>query len=153
MRQLRDPRTNPPWHDLSTLAGYPAGVVSVSSSIIFNGAFPFMRVMAETSTGQIAQTVCAIGIPIPILGGFFAPGVPGGPPPYPANCTAWVDHTPPNRVRGSTEFAKDDECRAGRQPKQRVSPRRASRRRNVRANRSRLEGARAPSGRSGPARA
>ncbi|MER5650056.1 hypothetical protein [Streptosporangium sp. NPDC002524] len=93
--QVRDPRTTPPWHSISTLAGYPAGVVDVGTAVVVDGALPYLNVTVQSATGSVARTRCLLGLPIPVLGGFFAPGAPLGPPAYPANCDNFVNITPP----------------------------------------------------------
>ncbi|WP_246059690.1 hypothetical protein [Herbidospora galbida] len=94
---IRDPRTTPMWHNLSTLLGYPADVQSVSSEIIIDLAgVPSLHVSVQTTSGGIHRTVCQVGVPIP--GGFLAPGQLLGPAAYPNNCTDWVNQTPPFRV-------------------------------------------------------
>ncbi|OUC97047.1 hypothetical protein CA984_12565 [Streptosporangium minutum] len=91
---LRDPRTTPAWHNLSTLSGFPNGVSDVATSVITEGVLPYLHVAVQNTTGDIARTRCLVGLPIPVLGGFFPPGAPLGPPAYPANCTAFVNDTP-----------------------------------------------------------
>ncbi|MEU4836218.1 hypothetical protein [Streptosporangium sp. NPDC023615] len=92
---VRDPRTTPPWNTISTLAGYPADVVDVGATVILEGALPYLYVTVQSETGAVARTRCLLGIPIPVTGGFLAPGAPLGPPAYPSNCSAFVNLTPP----------------------------------------------------------
>ncbi len=97
---IRDPRTTPFWHNLSTLPGYPAGVRAVSTEMIIEVLLGFRPCTSRFRPTPVASTgrVCTVGLPIPLLGGFFAPGAPLGPPAYPANCTDWVNQTPPLRM-------------------------------------------------------
>ncbi|ACZ84036.1 hypothetical protein [Streptosporangium roseum] len=91
---LRDPRTTPVWHNLSGLPGFPNGVTDVATSVIFEGVLPYLHVAVQSASGDIARTRCLVGLPVPVMGGYFAPGTPLGPPAYPANCTAFVNNTP-----------------------------------------------------------
>ncbi|MEV7802651.1 hypothetical protein AB0O28_06865 [Microbispora sp. NPDC088329] len=78
---IRDPRTAPPWHNLTTLAGYPAGVVDVSLS----SQNTVVHVTVNTSTGGVFQTTCTVQP---------TPGTSGNPA-WPGNCTAFINVTPP----------------------------------------------------------
>ncbi|MDH2424317.1 hypothetical protein [Sphaerisporangium sp. TRM90804] len=78
---LRDPTTilpNPRWNNLSTLAGYPGSVTSVDLAVptfLSNQ----LTVTVRNEFGRVAQSTCTLTIN----------------PVYPANCTAFVDITPP----------------------------------------------------------
>ncbi|MEU3169002.1 hypothetical protein [Streptosporangium sp. NPDC006930] len=93
--QLRDPRTTPLWHDLSKIPGHPTDVVDLATTILHDGALPYLHLTVQSSSGQVARTKCLLGRPVPRTGGFFAPGTPLGPPAYPANCDKFTNETPP----------------------------------------------------------
>ncbi|MEV4095080.1 hypothetical protein [Streptosporangium saharense] len=76
------------------MAGYPADARSVSTAVVLDGALPYIAITVQGESGQVVQTRCLIGLPIPVVGGFFAPGAPLGPPAYPANCLAFSDESP-----------------------------------------------------------
>jgi hypothetical protein len=63
---IRDPRTAPPgsWHSLSSVAGYPAGVVGVS---VTEAASPLSSLLITvlTSGGVLSQTKCVLTAPAP----------------------------------------------------------------------------------------
>ncbi|MFC4586127.1 hypothetical protein [Sphaerisporangium corydalis] len=80
---VRDPftKTGLIWHDVSTLAGYPADVNDVSIAMLQ----PFsdsLYLTVRTSTGHVAQTRCS--------------ACDAGTEVWPNNCTPFVDITPPN---------------------------------------------------------
>ncbi|WP_283135261.1 hypothetical protein [Rhizohabitans arisaemae] len=82
MTLIRDPRTTPPWNNISTLTGYPSGVTDVSLAVMGND----LHVTVRNAAGNVAQTSCTVAP---------TPGT-GSNPAWPANCTAFVNHTPPN---------------------------------------------------------
>ncbi|WP_344914767.1 hypothetical protein [Streptosporangium oxazolinicum] len=91
---IRDPRTTPSWHSLSKIHGHPADAMDVSTTILQDGALPYLHLTVQNSAGQVARTKCLLGRPVPLTGGFYAPGTPLGPPAYPANCDRFTDETP-----------------------------------------------------------
>lgn len=82
---IRDPAGTPLWHDLSSLDGHPAGVTSVSLAAADFGAGLDVHITVA-GEGRIGQAVCRVSP---------TPGT-GDTPPWPANCSAFVDLTPPN---------------------------------------------------------
>ncbi|MEU0521331.1 hypothetical protein [Streptosporangium sp. NPDC006007] len=70
-------------------------MADVSAAVLVDGALPYLSITVQSSTGQVFQTRCLVGLPVPVVGGFFAPGAPLGPLAYPANCTAFTDESPP----------------------------------------------------------
>lgn len=78
---IRDPSSiapNLPWHDISTLAGYPGGVTGVSLAV--SPAAPnVLDVTVRSITGVVAQTSCILTVN----------------PAWPTNCTAFTAITPP----------------------------------------------------------
>ncbi|GII27281.1 hypothetical protein Pmi06nite_07230 [Planotetraspora mira] len=81
---IRDPRTAEPWHSLTSVKNYPAGVIGVS---LTEAAAPFntLLVTVLTSTSTLAQSACTLTAPPP------PPGSAWGP----AFCSAFVQITPP----------------------------------------------------------
>ncbi|MDP9849266.1 hypothetical protein J2853_008477 [Streptosporangium lutulentum] len=63
-----------------------------------DGVLPYLHITVQKEGGDIAHSRCLLGLPRPVLEGFFAPGAPLGPPAYPANCTSFVNATPPLQV-------------------------------------------------------
>ncbi|MEU4533772.1 hypothetical protein AB0G15_02790 [Streptosporangium sp. NPDC023825] len=96
--RIRDPRTTPRWHDLSTVPGHPTDVVDVAATVLQDGALPYLHLTVQNSAGQVSWTKCLLGRPVPVTGGFFAPGTPLGPPAYPANCDKFTNETPPDET-------------------------------------------------------
>ncbi|WP_181019560.1 hypothetical protein [Nonomuraea typhae] len=78
---IRDPRTIPTWHNISTRPGYPGNVIDVSLAVHGDN----LHVTVLNSAGKVAQTTCKVD-PIP--------GSNMNHPAWPGNCTAFVDHTP-----------------------------------------------------------
>ncbi|MET8140542.1 hypothetical protein ABZU32_09560 [Sphaerisporangium sp. NPDC005288] len=78
---VRDPRTTPPWHDLSTLPGYPGNASDVSLAVMGNT----LHVTVLSTTGLIRQTACTVNP---------TPGT-GNNPAWPGNCGSFVELTPP----------------------------------------------------------
>jgi hypothetical protein len=68
---------NPPWHDLSTVLNYPGNVNDVTLSAA--EATNLLHVTVRTTTGLVRQTTCTLTVNAT----------------WPANCTAFVDFTPP----------------------------------------------------------
>ncbi|MER5651298.1 hypothetical protein [Streptosporangium sp. NPDC002524] len=79
---VRDPRTTPIWHNVSALAGYPTGANEVSLEEDLTNLF----VTVANPAGTIARATCVV---------YPAPGVLLNPP-WPGNCGAFVNLTPPN---------------------------------------------------------
>ncbi|SNS07128.1 hypothetical protein SAMN05216276_1003207 [Streptosporangium subroseum] len=80
---VRDPRTVPLWHNLSTLTGYPGNVIGVA----LNEDLVNLNVTVLSSTGTVARTSC-LAQP--------TPGTLLNPAAWPTNCSAFVNITPPN---------------------------------------------------------
>ncbi|MFI6504807.1 hypothetical protein [Nonomuraea typhae] len=78
---IRDPRTMPSWHDISTLTGYPGNVTDVTLTVQGDN----LHVTVLNTTGKVAQTICKVN-PVP--------GSNMNNPPWPANCSVFADHTP-----------------------------------------------------------
>ncbi|WP_248961301.1 hypothetical protein [Sphaerisporangium perillae] len=78
---VRDPRTASPWHDVSTLPGYPGNATDVSLAVMGNN----LHVTVLSSTGLIRQTTCTVNP---------TPGT-GGNPAWPGNCSSFQELTPP----------------------------------------------------------
>jgi hypothetical protein len=81
---IRDSRTAPSWHDISTLAGYPVGVTGVSLTVM-TGDPTTLRVTVNNAVGAVAETTCMVN-PLPGT---------GGNPLWPGNCSAFTDISPP----------------------------------------------------------
>lgn len=79
---VRDPRTTPRWHDISSVSGYPGDVIGVALAVMGND----LHVTVRSANGEVAQTTCVVAP---------EPGV-GGNPAWPNNCSAFVNLTPPN---------------------------------------------------------
>ncbi|MEU9835799.1 hypothetical protein AB0D67_30045 [Streptosporangium sp. NPDC048047] len=79
---LRDPRTTPRWFDLSSVPGYPGGVVGLSMSSLGND----LHLTVRNANGKLAYTSCVVQP---------TPGTPGNPR-WPENCIPFIDLTPPN---------------------------------------------------------
>ncbi|MGV9305649.1 MULTISPECIES: hypothetical protein [unclassified Nonomuraea] len=81
---VRDPRTTPTWHDLSTVENYPGNVVGVSLA----NTGPDLDVVVRNADGRIAHAVCTV---------WPEPGDDDDDTPaWPDNCEAFWDLTPPN---------------------------------------------------------
>ncbi|WP_214410741.1 hypothetical protein [Sphaerisporangium fuscum] len=78
---IRDPRTTPPWHDISSLPGYPGNVTDLSLAVMGDE----LHVTVRSATGLVAQTSCKVNP---------TPGT-GNNPAWPGNCTAFANLTPP----------------------------------------------------------
>ncbi|WP_143590133.1 hypothetical protein [Thermoactinospora rubra] len=77
---IRDPRgSGPYWYNLSGLSGYPRSVVDVTLATLGDS----IAVTVLTSTGGVYQTRCAVTHS-------------DKPDSWPKNCTAFINHTPPN---------------------------------------------------------
>ncbi|NRQ32786.1 hypothetical protein HII36_13185 [Nonomuraea sp. NN258] len=79
---VRDPRTTPTWHDLSSIDNYPGGVTGVSLA----NRLGRLHVTVRTASGQVFQTECRLNP---------TPGT-GMNDPWPGNCSDFIDLTPPN---------------------------------------------------------
>jgi hypothetical protein len=82
---IRDPRSIPPWRDISSVPGYPGHAIDCD----LDGEGGNLLVTVRSATGQVAQTRCTVE-PIP--------GTHSSPP-WPENCAAFTDITPPDRQR------------------------------------------------------
>ncbi|MEV4752509.1 hypothetical protein AB0K21_39660 [Streptosporangium sp. NPDC049248] len=78
---LRDPRTTPNWHDLSSVPGYPGNVIGITLAALGGSLYVDML----STDGRVMQTTCRIR-PVPGR---------GGNPAWPGNCGAFVNLTPP----------------------------------------------------------
>ncbi|GAA1508286.1 hypothetical protein GCM10009677_46250 [Sphaerisporangium rubeum] len=78
---IRDPSSitpNLPWHDISTLTGYPGSVTGVALAV--SPIAPnVLDVTVRSITGVVAQTSCILTVN----------------PAWPTNCTAFTSITPP----------------------------------------------------------
>ncbi|MEU9890814.1 hypothetical protein [Sphaerisporangium sp. NPDC051011] len=81
---VRDPRTTPPWHNLSSVSGYPGNVTGVSLSVMGRT----LRVTVVNKSGSIAQTQCTVNP---------TPGT-GQNPAWPGNCAPFTNFTLPMRT-------------------------------------------------------
>ncbi|GHE41735.1 hypothetical protein GCM10017673_50090 [Streptosporangium violaceochromogenes] len=79
---VRDPRTTPRWHDISSVEGYPGDVVGVALAVMGND----LHVTVRSANGEVAQATCVVAP---------EPGT-GGNPAWPNNCAAFVNLTPPS---------------------------------------------------------
>ncbi|MEV4188766.1 hypothetical protein AB0J28_45765 [Streptosporangium canum] len=78
---IRDPRTTPPWNNISTLVGFPAGATDISLAVMGNT----LHVTVLGADGAVRQTSCTVNP---------TPGT-GNNPAWPGNCTDFVNLTPP----------------------------------------------------------
>ncbi|WP_433240164.1 hypothetical protein ACQPYK_33985 [Streptosporangium sp. CA-135522] len=78
---IRDPRTTPPWNNISTLAGFPSGATDISLAVMGNT----LHVTVLGAGGEVRQTQCTLNP---------TPGT-GNNPAWPGNCTAFENLTPP----------------------------------------------------------
>ncbi|MBB6472756.1 hypothetical protein [Sphaerisporangium rubeum] len=78
---VRDPTSvasNPFWHDVSTLPGYPGGVTDVSLTV--PPVTPNqLHITVRSITGKVAQATCLLSLNVT----------------WPGNCGAFADFTPP----------------------------------------------------------
>ncbi|MBB4702676.1 hypothetical protein [Sphaerisporangium siamense] len=68
---------NPPWHDLSTVTNHPSGVTDVTLAADPRGNV--LSVAVRTRTGLVRRSDCTLSVNVT----------------WPANCTAFIDITPP----------------------------------------------------------
>jgi Collagen triple helix repeat (20 copies) len=87
---LRDPRTTPNWHDLSSVAGYPGNVIGVTLTAL--GSSLYVAVLSID--GRVTQTTCKVR------------AIPGNGenPAWPGNCGAFVNLTPPTGRTAGTRI-------------------------------------------------
>ncbi|MEU4829081.1 hypothetical protein [Streptosporangium sp. NPDC023615] len=78
---IRDPRTDPSWHDITSVPGYPGTVTQVE----LESDATDLHVTVLTATGTIAHTTCLVR---PVPGTLSNPAWPG-------NCGAFTDVAPP----------------------------------------------------------
>ncbi|MDP9866825.1 MULTISPECIES: hypothetical protein [Streptosporangium] len=78
---IRDPRTTPPWNNISTLTGFPAGAIDISLAVMGNT----LHVTVLGADGAVRQTQCTLNP---------TPGT-GNNPAWPGNCTDFENLTPP----------------------------------------------------------
>lgn len=79
---IRDPRTTPRWSDLSSVPGYPGGVVGLAMASLGND----IHLTVRNANGNLAYTSCVVQP---------TPGTPGNPR-WPENCIPFIDLTPPD---------------------------------------------------------
>ncbi|WP_189250422.1 hypothetical protein [Streptosporangium pseudovulgare] len=79
---IRDPRTTPRWFDLSSVPGYPGGVVGLAMASLGND----IHLTVRNTNGKLAYTSCVVQP---------TPGTPGNPR-WPENCIPFIDLTPPD---------------------------------------------------------
>ncbi|MEU6741521.1 hypothetical protein [Streptosporangium sandarakinum] len=79
---IRDPRTTPRWFDLSSVPGYPGGVVGLAMASLGND----IHLTVRNANGNLAYTSCVVQP---------TPGTPGNPR-WPENCIPFIDLTPPD---------------------------------------------------------
>lgn len=79
---VRDPRTSPEWHDISSVEYYPGDAVAVALA----ASGPILHVTVRNGEGKIAHSACRV---------FPVPGN-GGNEEWPGNCEAFYDLTPPS---------------------------------------------------------
>ncbi|MGW0589396.1 hypothetical protein [Streptosporangium sp. NPDC002607] len=108
---LRDPRTTPNWHDLSSVAGYPGNVVGVTLAAL--GRRLYVTVLSDN--GRVAQTACVVNP---------TPGS-GENPAWPGNCGAFAYLTPPTGRTAGTRInwtVYEDEDADGKRLRTRKQP-------------------------------
>ncbi|GAA2991405.1 hypothetical protein [Streptosporangium longisporum] len=79
---IRDPRTNPPWHGVMSVPGYPGDVTQVA----LDSDATNLYVTVLNATGMVSHTTCLVRP---------TPGTLSNPA-WPRNCGAFTDLTPPN---------------------------------------------------------
>ncbi|MFE3451273.1 hypothetical protein ACFXJ8_20350 [Nonomuraea sp. NPDC059194] len=84
---VRDPRTMPSWHDLSTVENYPGNAVAVALAT----SGPDLHVTVRNAEGKIAHSACRVW---PVPGEEEDDEYENEP--WPGNCEPFWDMTPPS---------------------------------------------------------